>query len=93
MTHEKTLEDLHREMLHLLFEGYRMMKADPAQQERIEFMMANVRSIGAIYAAQGFAAVHAFLDKFADAYGDDAETWLWRRWDGLRLPDGSVWCS
>lgn len=90
---EKSIEQMHIEIIGGIFELYRFMKADPAQQARVETMIHHVRMIGTDYAEQGAREVKRFLDQFADAYGDHAETWLYRRWDGLRLKDGSVWCS
>lgn len=90
---EKSIDQLHIELLGSIFEMYRRMKSDPAQQSRVETMVHHVRMIGAVYAEQGASAVRQFIDQFADAYGDDAETWLYRRWDGLRLNNGSVWIS
>lgn len=75
-----------------LYDTYRLMKN--TGDKRIEVICLHARAIGQFYADKGGAqALKAFLDKFAEANGEDMEEWLWRRWDGLRLPGGAVWIS
>lgn len=93
MTNEKSIDQLHDELMFAMFEVYRAIKADPKHQDKVEATLRHVRMIGQHYADQGAQAVRQFLDAFEDNHGEHASEWLWRRWDGLRLPDGGVWCS
>ena len=91
-------DDLTRQRITLLssmFDMHRAMKGKPQHEVKIEEQNQHARSIGlAIADKGGWQAMLDFIDRFYEATGnDDAETWLYRRWDGIRLPDGSVWVS
>ena len=87
--------DLHIELLSSMFQLHRAMKADPKHAAKIELQNHHARMIGQAIADEGGQqTMRRFIDRFYEATeSDDAETWLYRRWDGIRLPDGSVWVS
>ncbi|MDF0543353.1 hypothetical protein PX699_13425 [Sphingobium sp. H39-3-25] len=87
--------DFHIELLSSMFQVHRAIKADPKHADKIELQNQHVRMIGQAIAQEGGGqAMRQFIDRFYEATkSDDAETWLYRRWDGIRLPDGSVWVS
>ncbi|PZU65228.1 hypothetical protein [Sphingobium sp.] len=83
------------DLLTSMFTLHRVIKTDPAHAAKVELQNHHARMIGqAIADTGGPQAMRAFIDQFFDATeSDDAETWLYRRWDGIRLSDGSVWVS
>ncbi|OAN56938.1 hypothetical protein [Sphingobium sp. TCM1] len=89
------LIQLHVEHLASMFALHRAMKSDPRHEDKITLQNQVATSIGQMIADEGGQhAMRAFIDQFYNrTQSDDAETWLYRRWDGIRLPDGSVWVS
>ena len=93
MTDELTRQQI--TLLASMFDVHRMLKGKPQHESKIEEQNQHARAIGqAIADKGGWQVMRDFIDRFYAATGsDDAETWLYRRWDGIRLPDGSVWVS
>lgn len=89
------LTQIHIEHLASMFDTYRLLKGKPQHDGKLKLFADMARLIGQNIADNGGSqAMRAFIDRFYEhTKSDDAEDWLYRRWDGIRLPDGSVWVS